>query len=393
MGKRYDFDQSLNRENTHSVKFDFRSKYFGTTDVLPMWVADMDFRTPDFVIKAIRQRARHEVLGYSIRSESFYTSIIDWLYRRHGWEVNKEWITFSPGIVPALNLCVLAYTRPGDRIIIQPPVYHPFHTAVSSHNRELVLNRLIADGNRYVMDLGDLRKKIDKRTRMLILCSPHNPVARAWTAEELEELALIALKNNLIIVSDEIHSDLVFPPHRHIPLASLSPEISRVVVTCMSPSKTFNMAGLSTSYLITEEAELRKGFSRWIDDLHLWLGNVFGNVALEAAYREGDNWLEQLMRYLQGNFDLVNRFLKERIPTVHLFPPEATYLGWLDFRDSGIPPDKLREFLVSRAKVGFNDGESFGPEGKGFQRMNVACPRPMVQKALEMIEEAFKTWL
>ncbi len=388
--KQYDFDRIIRRENTGSVKFDLRKEFFGTEELMPMWVADMDFATPDFILEAIRERASHEILGYSIRTDGFYDSIMEWLESRHQWKVMKEWIVFSPGIVPALNLCVLAYTQPGDRVIIQPPVYHPFHTSVKGNGRELVFNPLREMNGNYRMDLEDLRRKVNDRTKMLILCNPHNPVSRAWTQSELEELASLALEKKLLILSDEIHSDLVMPGHRHIPLASLSPEVSRITITGMAPSKTFNMAGLSTSYLVIEDPSLREAFTRWTDTLHLWLGNVFGNIALEAAYRNGGPWLDQLLTYILENAAFTRQYLGEHLPGISMSPLEATYLGWLDFRKFGLPRGKVHEFLVHRAGVGFSEGAGFGPGGKGFERINLACPRQVLAEALDRIRNAAK---
>jgi len=271
----YNFDEIVSRENTNSVKYDIRAELFGKEDVIPMWVADMDFRTPDFIIKAIKTRLEHEILGYSIKPGSYYDSIIKWLDRRHNWDIKKEWISFSPGVVPALNMAVMAYSRPGDKIILQSPVYHPFYAAIENNGRRIVDNPLRQENGRYYFDFDDLKKKIDADVKMLFLCNPHNPVSRAFTEDELSELAAICLENNILIIADEIHSDLIFPGYRHIPMASLSDDIAENTITCMAPSKTFNLAGMSTSFLVIKNRELRHRYNKVLDQVHISSGNLF----------------------------------------------------------------------------------------------------------------------
>ncbi len=385
---KYNFDEAPCRENSNCLKWDKREEVFGKADVIPMWIADMDFSTPPFIINALRERLNHEVLGYSYRPDSYFKAFISWVSALHGWDIMQEWIEFSPGVVPALNLCTLAYTSPGDEIIIQPPVYPPFYGAVKDHGRKLVFNPLAEIGKGYIMDLEGLRRIITQKTKMLILSNPHNPVGRVWTRDELSELADICHEKGIVILSDEIHSDLTLPGVKHIPLASVSEKAASVTVTCMAPSKTFNLAGLSTSSMIISDPELMEKYRKTLVGLHMHLGNIFGNVASEAAYTHGREWLEQLMRYVEGNVDLVMDFCRERLPLVRPVRPEATYMIWLDCRAMGMTGEELNRFFVESAGVGMNEGSRFGPGGEGFMRMNLACPRALVQKALEQIENA-----
>ncbi len=386
----YNFDKIIPRENTQSVKYDLRQEVFCNKNVIPMWVADMDFESPDFVFQAIEKRLKHPILGYSIRNNEFYSSIINWLKKRHQWDIQREWISVSPGVVPALSVCILAFTKPGDKIIIQPPVYHPFFYVVEGNNRQLVCNPLKLKNNRYTFDLEHLKKIIDKDTKMIILSNPHNPVGRVWEKEELTALAEICIQNNILIISDEIHSDLIFKNHKHIPLASISPEIAQHVVSTLAPSKTFNLAGLSSSFLVIPNKKLFQLYENRLNTIHIGHGNIFGNIALEAAYNKGEIWLEELMDYLQKNVSFLRNFLSEHLPQIKLIEPEGTYLLWLNFRNLKLNQKDLNELLIHQANVGFNDGAMFGEGGEGFQRINIACPRSLLKKALEQIHEAIK---
>ncbi len=386
--RQYNFDEIIPREETDCVKYDLRKVYFGAEDIIPMWVADMDFRTPDFIIEAIRHRLDHEVLGYSIRSKKFNSAIVGWMKTRHNWIINPSWISFSPGVVPALNMLVLAFTQPGDKIIVQPPVYFPFFAAIENNGRTKVENPLRLENGRLCIDFDDLRSKAEG-AKMILISHPQNPGGSVWKKHELEELAEICLKHNILMVSDEIHSDLVFPPLTHIPLASLSEQAARQTITCNAPSKTFNIAGLATSYLIIPDEEKLKRYNRMLnDELHLNMGNLPGNIALQAAYHYGAGWLEQLLDYLQKNIILVKEFCAEHLPQIIPIIPESTYMIWLDCRKMGLQGDALRDFFIQKAKVGFNDGRVFGAGGEGFMRMNVACPRPVVEEALLRIKKA-----
>ena len=385
---KWDFDEEVSREGTDCVKYDLRKETFGTEDVVPMWVADMDFKTPDFIISALRKRLGHELMGYSFRSADFFKSISSWLLKRHKWEIEDEWICFCPGIVPALNLCTLAFTRPGDTIIIQPPVYTPFFSAVENHGRNLVFNQLTEANGKYVMDLDSLTDSITPTTRMIIISNPHNPVGRSWSRDELTNLAEICLKNDIMILSDEIHCDLVFTGFRHTPVASISHKISEITVTCIAPSKTFNLAGLSTSSVIISNPVLRKYFNSKIEHLHIGNGNIFGNVASIAAYTYGYEWLDNLLVYLGKNASYVTDFCRTNIPEIVPVKPEATYMIWLDCTKLGMQGEELQDFFVLKAKVGMNEGSTFGPGGEGFMRMNLGTTHQQVRKAMEQIEKA-----
>jgi len=384
----WNFDSTVNREESDCIKYDLRDEIFGVKDVIPMWVADMDFKTPDFVVDSLRKRLDHEIYGYTFRSPAYFLSIIDWIKRRHNWTIEKEWISFSPGIVPALNFCTLAFTQPGDNIIVQPPVYFPFFSAAESHGRNLIYNRLSESDGKWIMDFDSLISGIDSKTKMIIISNPHNPIGRVWTPEELNTLADICLKYNIIIISDEIHCDLVLPGYTHTPMASLSDKISDITVTLIAPSKTFNLAGLSTSSVIISNPVLRKSFNRIIDNLHLGGGNIFGTIASVAAYTNGHKWLNALLDYVDHNIEFVKDYCRQMIPEIIPVSPEATYMIWLDCRKFGMNGKELQNFFVTKASVGMNEGSSFGPGGEGFMRMNVGTTHQTVMKAMEQIENA-----
>ncbi len=384
----WNFDEQVNREGTNCIKYDLRAETFGVKDVIPMWVADMDFKTPDFIVKALQQRLEHEIFGYTLRPAEYFSSIRDWQKTRHNWAIEKEWICFCPGIVPALNLCTLAFTQPGDSIIVQPPVYFPFFSAVESHGRKLVYNRLLEVKGNWVMDYDSLIASIDASTKMIMISNPHNPVGRAWSPEELQKLADICLKNNILVISDEIHCDLVLPGFVHTPFASLSEEIADITITCIAPSKTFNMAGFSTSSVIISNPSLRRTFSRIIENLHVGNGNIFGTTASIAAYSCGHAWLDELLDYIDTNIDFVENYCTSMIPEIIPIRPEATYMIWLDCRKFGMTGKELQGFFVNNAGVGMNEGSSFGPGGEGFMRMNIATTHQVVERAMEQIERA-----
>jgi len=384
----WNFDEPAKREGTNCIKYDLREEIFGVKDVIPMWVADMDFNTPEFIVKALQNRLNHEIYGYTFRPPEYFLSIIGWLKNRHNWEIEKEWISFCPGIVPALNFCTLAFTQSGDSIIVQPPVYFPFFSAIESHGRNLIYNRLKEVEGKWVMDYDSLIDSIDRKTKMIIISNPHNPVGRVWTREELNNLAEICLKNNIIILSDEIHCDLVLPGFTHTPVASLSEKIAEITITCIAPSKTFNLAGLSTSSVIISNPVLRKSYTRVVDNLHLGGGNIFGTIASIAAYSHGHQWLDALLDYIDHNIDFVEDYCRKMIPEILPVQPEATYMIWLDCRKFGMTGKELQNFFVKSAGIGMNEGSTFGPGGEGFMRMNVATTHETVTKAMEKIEKA-----
>lgn len=384
----YNFDKITERTGTNSVKYDLRELIFKKPDVIPLWVADMDFETPDFIRDAVIKRAQHPIYGYSFRDEAYYHSIIQWIERLHGWKIEKDWMIFTPGIVPAVNFAVLAFTNPGDKIIVQPPVYFPFFTAVEKHNRILVHNQLLKTDNSYLIDF-ELLEKQAKDARMIILSNPHNPVGRAWKEDELLQVADICLRNDILIVSDEIHADLVLPGHRHTVMANLGDNIANSTITMHAASKTFNLAGLATSTVIIPNEEIRKTYLSFVQNLHVDMGNLFGKIATQAAFEHGKQWHQQMLAYVDQNVDLVCQFFSEKLPRIKVFRPEATYMIWIDFSDLGLTDESLKEKMIFEAGVGLNAGIDFGLGGSQFMRMNVACPKSTVIHALQKIDSVF----
>ncbi|MBM3304635.1 MAG: pyridoxal phosphate-dependent aminotransferase [Candidatus Aminicenantes bacterium] len=381
------FDKVVDRGATESMKWG-AARRPGDEDVIPMWVADMDFEAPPAVVEALRRRADHGVFGYPSVPPSFRQVAKGWLERRHGWSVREDWMALTPGIVAALNFCVRAFTKPGDGVLIQTPVYHPFDYVVERNGRRVVRNPLRFDGRRYLMDLDDLRSKAGDGARLLILCSPHNPVGRVWTRDELEAVGRLAVEHDLLVVSDEIHHDLVFRGHRHQVFAALSPEIDSRTLTCVAPSKTFNIPGLSTAVAVASNPALLKAFEDERERSGFEIGQVFGLVGFEAAYAHGADWLDSLLPYLEANADLLARFLEERVPRLRLVRPEGTYLALIDARALGLEPATVNDFFLREARVRFSDGALFGPQTEGFVRVNFGCRRALLLMALERIERA-----
>jgi len=387
---KYDFDKVIERRGTDSVKYDMLQPLFGSADVIPMWVADMDFEVPEFVREAVIQRAEHPVYGYTVRPRRYNESIAGWLERRHDWKVDPDHIEYSPGVVPALVLSVLGFTRPGDRILVQSPVYFPFFSAIENHGREMINNQLVDKDGTYTIDFDKMEDQFRKGVKMMMFCHPHNPVGRAWNRRELEKLAELAIRYDVLILSDEIHSDLLLFGHSHIPLASLGPDIAARTITCIAPSKTFNLAGLHTSAVVIEDPDLRKRYGKILDDIHVGGGNIFGYTALEAAYDHGEDWLEQLLKYIEGNFRFLQDFLSSELPGIRVSPLEATYLAWINFGLLGLDDQALMKFMVREAGIGFVDGPRFGRGGKNYMRMNIGTPRSVLQTALEQLSAAIK---
>ncbi|MGE5559853.1 MAG: MalY/PatB family protein [Chloroflexota bacterium] len=391
---KYDFDQPIERRGTNSTKWDSNVALFGRDDVLDMWVADMDLPCPEPVAAAIRKRAEHPIYGYTFPHPELYQAIISHLDRYYGWRVKQEWIVFTAGVVNGLYSAVQAFSHPGDEVIVQPPVYYPFFSAIRESGRQVLENPLAFDGDRYTMDFANLERAFDGRTtfpmrtpkaKLMMLCNPHNPVGRAWTADELRELGRICLANDCIILSDEIHCDLLVKGTQHTVTASLSPELEQRTITFMSASKTFNLAGLATAFVVIPNADLRREFvSRRAGHNS---GNLFGFTALEAAFRHGDDYLAQLRDYLTGNLHYFLDFVATRIPRIKAIRPEATYLVWVDMRGLGMDDDRLQQFLHD-AGLAFDDGFAFGRGGSGFQRINLACPRSYVEEACRRLERA-----
>ncbi|TCT15102.1 cystathionine beta-lyase [Melghiribacillus thermohalophilus] len=386
------FQQIIDRTGTRSVKWDLREKIFKRKDVLPMWVADMDFYTADAVKDAIMKRAEHHIYGYTATDESVAEAIQQWLKKRHGWNIDQQWLTYSPGVVTSLHILVQSLTEQGDQVMIQTPVYPPFYSAVNHHNRTLVKNPLKLVNGRYEIDFEDFEARLKNGVKLFILCSPHNPVGRVWTKQELRNMAELCIQYGATIVSDEIHGDLIYEGYEHIPVASLSDEISQHVVTCMSPSKTFNLAGLQASYLITREENLKKKIDKGFKKQGMGMLNTFGVTALEAAYLHGEPWLEELLSVLEDHKQYVMDSFHHKTDQIQVIQPEGTYLLWLDCRKMGMGQEKLNQFMIEHARVGLNDGASFGDEGNGFMRMNIACPKKTVEEGVYRIIQALNSY-
>lgn len=387
---RYDFDSAIDRHNTNSIKWDFMDSFFSVHGLLPMWVADMDFRAPGPVIDAVKRVAEHGIFGYSGIPDSYYDVLIQWMEHRHRWKIKKEWAVFTPGVVPALYMLVRAFTEPGDQVIVQTPVYYPFFDVIRNNNRELLDNPLRLEKGCYYMDIHDLENKLTSHTKMLILCNPHNPVGRVWSEKELGELGKLCLKNNILIVSDEIHEDIVYPGFTHIPFHSIAGEFADNCVVCTGASKTFNLPGLQVSNIIISNRDIKERFEKEIQRCGIFSPNIFGIAATEAAYRYGESWLTGLLDYLKGNIEFLKEFTAKKIPGLNIIEPQGTYLAWLDFRDCGVPPEKLSTFVREDAEVGLEAGAIFGCKEEGFERMNIACPRSILEEALTRIENAIR---
>ena len=386
--KQYNFDEVTDRRGTNSVKYDNLKELCGRDDVLPLWVADMDFRTPDFIINALRKRLEHEILGYTFASDSYYNSIIEWVHYKHNWAIRREWISYIPGIVKGIGFAIRCFTRPGDKVIIQPPVYHPFRIVPESMGREVVYNPLRTADGIYEMDFEQLEAVIDSRCKMLILCNPHNPGGIVWKKETLVRLAEICSRHNLLVISDEIHSEMAYPQFTHHPFATVSDEAARCSITFMAPSKTFNIAGIVTSYSIIPDDDIRKTFYDFLAAGELGDGTIFAYTATEAAYTYGAEWLQQMRMYVVGNVRFVDDFLKRELPAIKAYPPQASFLVWLDCRALGLSQTELVSLFLDKAGLLLNDGSMFGPGGEGYMRLNVGCPRSILASALNSLKTA-----
>jgi cystathionine beta-lyase len=396
---KYNFDKVYDRSNTDCAKWDAVETIFGREDVIPMWVADMDFPTAQPIVEALKERATHPFFGYTMPGLSLTEALVDRLKRKFGWHIEPEWVVYTPGIIPALNVAVRALTHPGDEIILQEPVYYPFFGVVTDSGCQIAHNRLKLTRGRYTMDYRDLEASLQpgrgmmlrsNRAKAIILCNPQNPVGRVWNREELKHLGEIVIGRGAIVISDEIHCELLYKGYHHTPFASISEEFARNSITCIAPSKTFNLPGLEASSIIIPDKKLRERFSEVKSGIVPGV-NLFGLIAMEAAYRHGDEWLEQLLEYLQDNLEFTMTYFKERIPGIKVIKPQGTYLLWLDCRSLGLEDTTLQKFFREQARVGFDDGFVFGLGGSGFQRMNIACPRAILKEALERIEEAVKS--
>jgi cystathionine beta-lyase len=393
---KYDFDKVHSRLNTDCAKWDAVKAIFGSENVIPMWVADMDFPAARPIIEALKKRAEHEFYGYTQAGPNVIEAVIDRLQRKYNWKVEREWVVFTPGVIPAINAAVKALTHPGDEIILQEPVYYPFFPSVKANGCQIVTNQLKFIDGRYEMDFEDLESKFGSKTGMqfatsrikaIILCNPHNPIGRLWGREDLTRLGDIIIGHGATVISDEIHCELLFKGYKHTPFATISKEFEQNCIVCMAPSKTFNLAGLSASSIIIPNKKLRERFNEARAGM-VHGPNLFGLVAMEAAYRYGDEWLAQLLDYLEGNLEFMLNYFAEKIPKISVIKPQGTYLVWLDCRALGMDDKALSSFIREKAKVGLDDGFLFGAGGSGYQRMNIACPRSILQEALERIEKA-----
>jgi cystathionine beta-lyase len=387
--KLYNFDEIIDRKNSGALKTDALMERYGHSDLIPLWVADMDFRCGDFITEALKKRVEEGIFGYTMPSGEYYDSIINWVKARHGWEIRQEWFCYIPGIVKGIALAMMNFTRPGDKVIIQPPVYHPFRLVTQMQHRKVANNPLVEENGKYRMDLDGLRKGIDKDCKLLILCNPHNPVGITWDRETLEEVAEICHENQVLVVSDEIHSDLGIFGNRHIPFATVSEKAKANSITFMAPSKTFNIAGIVSSYSIIPDARIRKSFYDFLHAGELDEGTIFAFTATRAAYGNGLEWMQQMLHYIENNIRFVDEFLKENIPPARAILPQASFLLWLDCRELRLSQKDLNALFVEKAGLALNDGEMFGKEGTGFMRMNVGCPRAILEKALERLKKAY----
>ena len=384
----YDFDRYIERRGSGAIKYDGLKQWYGDSELLPMWVADMDFATPDFIIDALKQRLDHPIFGYTIEPERYRPSIVEWLYNRHGWKIESGWISFIPGIVKGIGMAISALLQPGDKIIIQPPVYHPFRMVAEHNGCEVVENPLKqeVDGS-YTMDLEHL-DSIAAGCKMLILANPHNPVGILWSKETLIRLAEICSKHNIIVISDEIHSDMALWGGKHTPFASVSDKAAQCSITFGAPSKTFNIAGIVASYAVVPNSELRERFYGWMEGNELNQPNIFATIATIAAFDNGEQWRQEMIEYIKGNIEFVEQFCCQYIPQIKPIRPQASYLVWLDCRGLNLNHEQIVELFTKRAKLALNDGAMFGSEGSCFMRLNVGTTRAVLATALEQLKSA-----
>lgn len=388
---KFNFDKIIDRTNNFSAKWSEMNKNFGTNDLLPMWVADMDFLTAPCVMEALKDRLEQGIFGYTTRPSSYNESIVNWLDNRFSWKINQEWLMFSPAVITSISLLIQNLTQKNDKIMIQEPVYSPFHNIVESNERNLVISPLVKlDDGSYVMDYEDIEAKI-KDVKVFILCNPHNPVGRVWTREELTRLGEICLKHNVLVISDEIHSDIILKNHKHTPFASISKEFRENTITCMAPTKTFNLAGLQSSFLVISNPYYYEVMDKAFSILDIKRNNAFSLVATEAAYNYGEDWLYELIKYIEDNVDFAIDYIKNHMPQLKVKKPEGTYLLWVDFSNLNVDKKDLKNALINKGRIALSDGSSFGIGGAGYYRINLACPRSMVLEGLKRIEFAIKS--
>ncbi|MDD3350081.1 MAG: pyridoxal phosphate-dependent aminotransferase [Eubacteriales bacterium] len=383
------FDEMIERRGTGSIKYDFAVEKGLPEDVLPLWVADMDFRTPACVSEALIERAKHGIFGYSELGPEYFEAIENWFKNTTGWQVKRNWLIKMPGIVFAVATIIRALTEEGDGILIQEPVYYPFAECIETNGRKRIVNELLFDGARYTIDFEDFEDKIiNNKVKLFILCNPHNPIGRVWTETELIKMGEICQKHGVLVLSDEIHQDFIYPGHKHFVFAALKPEFEEISITCTSPSKTFNLAGLQISNIFAPTQELRHRIKAELWRMGVDESNIMGQIACEAAYRGGAEWLSELKDYLLGNLAYIRDFLKEHLPQVSLVEPEGTYLVWIDFRKLGLSDENLEDLMINKARLWLDAGTMFGKGGSGFERFNIACPRATLEKAMSQLESA-----
>ena len=391
----YNFDKIINRKGTNCLKYDYAVERGKPADVLPLWVADMDFTVSEEITKSLHAAVDHGIYGYTQPKDAYYNAITNWMEKNHNWKTKREWIMKTPGVVFALGAAVKAFTKPGDAVLIQNPVYYPFTNIIRDNDRRVIDNTLVYEKrvtegkSQYSIDYEDFERKIvQENIKLFILCNPHNPVGRVWTREELQQLGEICLRHHVIVVSDEIHNDFVYPGFEHTVFANVDPRFAEFTVTCTAPSKTFNLAGLQISNIFISNETLREAFQKEIDKTGYDEPNALGTVACEAAYRGGQEWLDQLRAYLLENLNFLRAYLQEKIPQIHLVEPEGTYLLWLDFKSLGMKEEQLKDLVENKAKLWLDSGAMFGPDGEGFERINIACPREILKQALTQLAES-----
>ena len=384
---KYNFDEVIDRSANRSAKYDERIKKFGTDDVIPLWVADMDFRTAQPIIDACRAKAEEGIWGYTSRPSSYFEAVQQWEVRRNNWKPDTALMSWSLGVVPSLSAIVRLFSKDGDKVLIQTPVYSEFYDVAEAWGRTVVENRLVEENGVWRIDFADFAAKV-KQCSIFLLCSPHNPLGLVWDPADLKKMAELCIENGTLLVSDEIHSDLIFHGKRHTPTAALSPEIAGSTITCVSATKTFNLAGLQASTTIFPNAEMKAAFDKFWGRMDIHRNNAFSSVAVEAAYREGEEWLEQLLPYISGNFDYVRDYCAKYIPRIHPNCPDATYLMWLDCRELGMNNEELRDFFIRKAGLGLNEGYTFGRSLSGYMRLNAACPRSILEQAMRQLRAA-----
>ncbi|MFE8696725.1 MalY/PatB family protein [Cytobacillus sp. FJAT-53684] len=385
----YNFDQKMDRENTSSVKWGLTKEIFGADDVLPMWVADMDFQPPIGVKKAIQERVDHGIYGYTFSPPSTSEAIQQWLDRRHGWDITPSWILYSTGVVPSISVAIEALTSPEDKVMLQSPVYTPFYEMIKKNNRKLVNCPLQLIENRYEINFTEFENKLKSGVKLFLLCNPHNPSGRIWSKEELIRIGELCYQYNCLILSDEIHSDIIFKPYKHTPIASLDERFKEIVLTCIAPSKTFNLAGLQASAVIIPNEKHRESFKKVQERQGFFALSTLGTIGMEAAYRSGEIWLEGLLAYLDENIQIVKEYIDAHIPGISVMEPEGSYLIWLNCRSLHLSDKEIKDRLLKKGKLALEPGNKYGQEGEGFVRMNIACPKELVLEGLERLKRAF----